>query len=166
MRDAMPAHEPPGIATTEDRKSVYLFPGDVFASAEPTVVTTILGSCVAVCLHDPFLAIGGMNHFLLPHQVGDSMASARFGPTAVAELLRKLEALGARRAALVAKVFGGSRVLNGSPIANAIGAKNVRVALRLLEEAGISVAVEETGGARGRKLLFGTDTGVASVRQI
>jgi chemotaxis protein CheD len=31
-----------------------------------TTLQTVLGSCVAACLHDPVRRIGGMNHFLLP----------------------------------------------------------------------------------------------------
>ena len=49
------------------RRTVYLHPGQVFVSPDPTEVTTILGSCVAVCVFDPVLRLGGTNHYLLPH---------------------------------------------------------------------------------------------------
>ena len=52
------------------RSAVYLHPGQVFVSPDPAVVTTILGSCVAVCVFDPVLRVGGTNHYLLPHWVG------------------------------------------------------------------------------------------------
>src|SRR6185295_19916700 len=45
---------------------VYLAPGLLYASADGALVTTILGSCVAVGLFDPWVQAGGINHFLLP----------------------------------------------------------------------------------------------------
>ena len=143
MRGALSVLERPAFPAAEGRKAIYLHPGEVFAAAEPSLVTTVLGSCIAVCLFDPFAAVGGMNHFLLPHPVAGDLASPRFGPAAIAELLRRLDALGARRGALVAKVFGGSCILEGPSAANAIGTKNVRVALRTLEEEGVPVRSEE-----------------------
>src|SRR3972149_9955326 len=52
------------------RSRIYLPPGQLFASAERAAVSTILGSCVAVCLWDPILKIGGINHYLLPLWTG------------------------------------------------------------------------------------------------
>jgi hypothetical protein len=69
------------------RTKVYLHPGQVFAAAYPTTVTTILGSCVSLCLWDPTLRIGGINHFLLPFWIGDDAASPRFGTVAIESLI-------------------------------------------------------------------------------
>jgi len=46
-------------------RQVTIYIGTVFAAREPTVIETLLGSCVAVCLWDPETRVGGMNHFLL-----------------------------------------------------------------------------------------------------
>src|SRR5260370_577160 len=88
-RQLVPAEEP------GDRSSVYLHPGQMFASTEPCVVTTILGSCVAICLWDPSTGVGGANHYLLPYQVREGQSSARFGNVAVRGLIEKVLALGA-----------------------------------------------------------------------
>ena len=66
-----------------ERSNFYLHPGQIFVSAESYAVTTILGSCVSACLWDPLTKIGGINHFLLPVEVGAAHASGRFGNLAV-----------------------------------------------------------------------------------
>lgn len=149
------------------RQAVYLAPGQVFASAEPAEASTILGSCVAVCLWDPRSRAGGANHFLLPDWVGNGAATAstRYGNIAVALLLKKMEGLGCRRRDLQAKLFGGAAVIEvfrGRK--DHLGTKNVELARRLLCELGIPVVAEDVGGNRGRKVIFRTDSGLASVR--
>src|SRR5215467_8180889 len=75
--------------------TVYLFPGQLFASAEPSMVTTILGSCVAVCLWDRETFVGGINHYLLATNPMRGRADARYGNTAMARLLEDVLERGA-----------------------------------------------------------------------
>src|SRR5580658_1868975 len=85
--------------------------GEIFASREPAVVRTVLGSCIAVCLRDPVAGVGGMNHFLLPYGGHNELASARYGIHAMELLINDCMKVGADRAKLEAKVFGGGHVL-------------------------------------------------------
>jgi chemotaxis protein CheD len=148
-----------------ERRSVYLQPGQVLASAEATETTTVLGSCVAVCLWDRRLRTGGANHFLLPYLADGESASARYGNVAIERLVRDLERLGSRREHLVAKVFGGASVLEAFRDArDHLGAKNVDLARRILGAHAIPIVAEDVMGARGRKLVFHTDSGIALVR--
>ncbi len=147
------------------RAQVYLHAGQLATAATRTAITTVLGSCVAVCLHDPASGVGGMNHFLLPHPVGRER-SVRFGNVAVPELVDAVVRAGAARAALVAKVFGGASVIGAFRGARNLGEENVELALRLLGEARIPVLDQDVGGARGRKLIFFADEGTAWVRQL
>jgi chemotaxis protein CheD len=87
---------------------VYLAPGQLFASGDRVQVTTILGSCVAVCLFDNEAEVGGVNHFLLPH---GTPPSPRFADHATTLLMQRVLALGAERGRLRAKLFGGACVL-------------------------------------------------------
>jgi len=149
------------------RKAVYLHPGQVFVSPDPTEVTTILGSCVAVCVFDPVLRLGGTNHYLLPHWVGNGSSSTRFGNVAVRSLIDRMLALGGQRQNLQAKVFGGACVIDAfQGRGDHLGTKNAEVALRTLRHEGIPVVADDVGGRRGRKVIFHTDTGVALVRLI
>jgi chemotaxis protein CheD len=149
------------------RRSIQLFPGQIVVSREPVLVTTILGSCVAVCLFDAE-GIGGVNHFMLPHGAGSGQTSARFGAIACARLVEQVVALGSERRSLVAKIFGGACVLESLRGSGGmhLGLRNVEVADAVLAEHGIPVVAREIGGARGRKLVFVTDTGTAWVQEI
>jgi len=149
------------------RCSVYLLPGQLFASSEPSTVTTILGSCVAVCVWDPVLKIGGVNHYLLPYWVGNGHSSGRFGNVAIKLLIDKLLAFGSKKRNLQAKLFGGACVLEAMrDREDHLGMKNIRVARKLLEEEGIPVISDDVGGSHGRKLIFHTDAGSALVRHL
>ena len=75
-------------------------------------MTTILGSCVAVCLHDPVAGIGGLNHFLLPHSSHDAETSPRYAAPAVDSLVGAMLREGARPSRLQACIIGGARVLS------------------------------------------------------
>jgi chemotaxis protein CheD len=148
------------------REHVYLYPGQVFASAKPARITTILGSCIAVCLYDAGRRVGGMNHFMLPHYAGSGVESSRFGNIALAELFARLTALGARIPFLEARVFGGSCMFGPANTANHLGTKNEDFARETLAARGIRILEIETGGGRGRKLVYHTDEGKAWLNSI
>ncbi len=146
-------------------RDVYLHPGQLVASSEPCRVTTVLGSCVAACLWDPYAGVGGMNHFLLPQYAGHSSDSPRFGSVAMAQLVEELVGLGARPDRLRAKVFGGGCVVEAlRRQGNGLGSQNVEVALRFLRKVAIPVMSEDIGGDRGRKVAFRTADGASEVR--
>ena len=143
----------------------YLHPGAFVFSTRPTKVTTILGSCVAICLYDEVRGAGGLNHFLLPGESAPAESSAKYSRFAFEKLLDAALATGSRKADLTAKVFGGSCVLDAfAGKAEHLGRKNVIAAIDLLTLAGIRIVAEDTGGRRGRKLIFDTATGAALIR--
>ena len=146
---------------------LYLHPGRLWVSAELCTVTTILGSCVAVCLWDPWLRAGGVSHYVLPHWAGPGQCSPRFGNLAIAQLIEQMMALGSRRPDLCAKVFGGARVLDCSPGEGThLGARNVEVAREVLARERIPLIAEDVGGRGGRKLVFQTGDGSVQLRKL
>lgn len=147
------------------RRHTYLHAGQLAVAAAPDAITTVLGSCVAVCLYDPVTRIGGVNHFLLPHHV-ERERSARFGTVAVPQLIEAVVSAGAARGRLVSKVFGGASVIVAFRATRRLGDENWQLALRLLEDAGIPVLDKDVGGQKGRKLIFHLDDGAAWVRQL
>lgn len=157
-----------GESTDEPRRvSIYLLPGQLFASSEPCEIKTILGSCVAICLWDKRRSAGGMNHFLLPRSREGVAASLRYAEEATRALLERLGDLGCRPPNLRAKIFGGAALFQTrQAYAATLGAQNVAAALELMAKAGIPVIAQETGGPQGRKVLFNTDDGVAWSRRI
>jgi len=149
--------------TDEGRPRVYLHAGQIYAAAVSTEIVTILGSCVSICLFDAARGIGGLNHFMLP---SDSLTpSPRYLRHATNMLLEQLEALGARRSRLEAKLFGGAAVLKiGNPVD--LGSRNVDAARARLEQERIPIIEECVGGDRGRKLTFITSDGTSRIKQV
>ncbi len=137
----------------------YIFPSGLLVSHRPHVLNTVLGSCVAVCLWDEKLHIGGMNHYMLPLWNGVGLASPKYGNIAIEKLVAGMNRLGSRNANLKAKVFGGASMLMEQSAVFNIGLANVNLAWEMLEQNKIQVLASSTGGNRGRKILFNTSTG-------
>ena len=144
---------------------LYLHPGQLAVTSEPIVITTILGSCVAVCLWDAGARVAGMNHFLLPRNPEPGTDDARYGDTAVEALVDAVAKRVPTLDRVVAKVFGGACVLPGAN-GHSIGTTNIEIARERLQRRGIAIAIDQTGGQRGRKLLFDATTGTAWVKEI
>ena len=147
----------------QPHRTYYLYPSNIFASRELYYVTTLLGSCVAVCLYDRRQQFGGMNHFMLPLWNGNGLASPKYGNIAIQHLLQKMESLGSRKSDIVAKVFGGASVLDIDTNLFHVGERNAGVAKSELTALGISIVASSVKGDRGRKIIFNTFTG--EVRQ-
>src|SRR6266852_2866912 len=110
----------------EGARLLYLSAGHLYAASEPSHVTTILGSCVAVCLWDPRTRAGGLNHFMLPQDVGVNCGTPRYAAFAIRTLIEEMVALGAPPSRLQAKLFGGACVLASFAASGRdLGAKNV-----------------------------------------
>ncbi|HEX8989139.1 MAG TPA: chemotaxis protein CheD [Rhodocyclaceae bacterium] len=130
-------------------------------------IATLLGSCVAVCLYDPGLKIGGMNHFLLPSRSTSTNADADVilnGDYAMEVLANGLFNKGARKERLVAKAFGGGTIV--SSIRMAIGERNADFARDWLEREGIPLLASDFAGPWSRKIVFVPQTGDAFCRRI
>jgi len=140
-------------------KQYYLYPSTLFASDEPYHIKTILGSCVAVCLWDSALKIGGMNHYMLPLWNGKGLASPKYGNIAMEKLIEKMINLGSKKYNLQAKVFGGAEVLQQQTINYNIGRRNVIMAYESLREHNIPIISQSVKGLSGRKIIFATNTG-------
>ena len=141
----------------------YLYPAALFAHRDSYLVNTVLGSCVAICLHDPYLKIGGINHYMLPLWNGQGLASPKFGNIAIAKLIEKMISMGSRESHLIAKVFGGGNIFDSKLQQFQIGERNIAIAEQTLSEYNIKIAGSSTGGPLGRKIQFLTSTG--EVRQ-
>lgn len=143
----------------EENNVHFLYPAALFANKEPHLVTTILGSCVAVCLYDPVLRVGGINHFMLPLWNGQGLASPKYGNIAIEKLVDKMLSMGCNKNNIQAKVFGGGEVIETSITQFNIGTRNIKLAYEALEELKIPILGQSVGGKLGRKILYNTETG-------
>jgi len=154
--------------TRYEREAVKILPGEYHVSSAPVVLLTVLGSCVTVCLHDPVVGVGGMNHFMLPRDgpAGAARdAAGRYGTHAMELLINGLLKAGAVRSRFQAKVFGGGAVLAGLS-GTAIGRHNIDFVRAYLTAEGIGIVAEDLGGASARKVVYFPDSGRALVRTL
>lgn len=149
-----------------ERTALSIAPGGwAVEAARP--IATLLGSCVAVCLWDPQLRLGGLNHFMLPEykaRGGREMDALLCGDHAMEVLLNALLARGARRPRLQAKVFGGGAIVesfSGAPI----GDRNAAFAREWLEREGIPIVAADVLGPWSRKVVFDPGSGAAWCRR-
>lgn len=155
---------------------ILLHPGEYRVSREPLILSTLLGSCVSVCLFDPVRRVMGMNHFLLANRryarhlpVLDSEAG-RYGIHAMELLVNGLLRQGAERRNLQAKAFGGGNVLGRlCPEQDSflcVGAVNVRFVREFLRQDRIPLVAEDLGGDIGRQIHFVGDDYSVYLKQI
>ena len=146
-------------------KKHYLFPGNLFAHRSPHLVTTVLGSCISVCLWDARSQIGGINHYLLPLWNGEGLPTPKYGNIAIDKLIVKLINLGCDKGHLKAKVFGGAAMWEQTGGLITVGERNIALAWDLLAEHEIPIVSSDVGGKLGRKLVFNSGTGEVMMRR-
>jgi len=149
--------------------TIAVHQGDCVVSRDPTtVLSTVLGSCIAACVWDSQARLGGMNHFLLAapgHNAADRWgASARYGAFAMEQLLNTVLAQGSgRKANLVLKLFGGARI---TAALTDVGAGNIAFVQRFMAQEGYQPAAQDLGGTSARRVLFAPASGRAFVKRL
>ena len=148
------------------RKQAAIHIGGVVASRQPLVVSTVLGSCISVCLRDPKMQIGGMNHFMLPSSNDEANAEARYGVHAMELLINACMKEGADRRRLEAKLFGGGHVLKAPETGGSVPKSNIAFALEFLRTENIPILAQDLGGYAAREVHFFTDSGKTLLRRL
>jgi chemotaxis protein CheD len=146
-------------ANTPQIKEYFLNSGYIYVPLTPTLISTVLGSCVAVCVWDRKREYGGMNHFLYPSTQNPKEATAKFGNVATKTLIRLFLDEGSKRENLEAQIFGGANPPKAAPDFRKISRDNIAVARSILHKSRIPIISEDVGGERGRKLVFNSLTG-------
>ena len=149
--------------------AIKLLPGQYHVTGDDMVQVTVLGSCVAACLRDSAQRIGGMNHFMLPDAGTEGTthfgASSRYGLFAMEVLINDLLKLGAKRANLEAKVFGGGNVMKALS-RSTVGERNAEFVLRFLATEKIKVLAQDLVDIYPRKIYHFTHTGIVRVKKL
>lgn len=152
-------------ALLDARQKVHVGQGEHYVTCDPDVMlTTILGSCVAMCLRDPSTGVGGMNHFLLPEGPSSGIdAGRRYGAYAMEVLINDCLKSGARRDRLEAKLFGGGRMFD---TLKDVGVTNADFAEKFLRDEGIAIVGGSLRGTGGRRVQYWPVTGRALQRAV
>jgi chemotaxis protein CheD len=159
-------------APETDLPEFYLQPGEWRIVRRPSVLKTVLGSCVSVTFHAPRLAASAMCHPMLPTHTArssvrsDPVASRRYVDYVIHEMAHEFDLLGATRAEVEVKLFGGADVLASSRKRATVGRMNAETALRVLRDEGFQVLASRLGGSRGIFIEFHTDTGEVLLRKL
>lgn len=151
-----------------EQQARNVFPGAWIVETERPVAT-LLGSCVSVCLYDPGLKLGGMNHFMLPEMSKRDNADTDMtlsGNYAMEALLNAMLTKGAKKARLTAKAFGGGAIIKGLTVGMGIGERNVTFAREWLAREHIPIAASDFLGPWSRKVVFDPRSGDAFCRRM
>jgi len=145
--------------------AVKVFPGEHYVTNADEMLVTVLGSCVAACIRDPVVAVGGMNHFMLPESGGgergnsdwgEASSGMRYGNVAMERLINDILLRGGLRQRLEIKVFGGGNVLGGT---SNIGHRNADFVETYLAAEHLSIAAAELRGTQARRVHYFPATG-------
>lgn len=150
---------------SRDKSVAKILPGEYYVTKNLELITTVLGSCVAVCIRDEISKIGGMNHFMLPLQnknssvtIGKTNLASRYGNWAMEHLINDIIKFGGDKTRLEIKVFGGGAVMEEN-IVNNIGDKNIKFVNDYLKSENMVIAAQDVGGKWARKVVFDPLTG-------
>ena len=154
---------------------IHLSPGEILITREPTVIVTVLGSCVAVTMFHRESSLSAMCHVMLAQPRlteclrDDDASRFRYASHAVPAMVAAFRRTGVPLRAVEVKIFGGANVISGFPaarVAEGIGQVNVATVRLLLEQAKLRLSAENTGGRHGRKIMFNTETGDVLLKRL
>lgn len=137
-----------------------------FAQHNGTLITYALGSCIGICLYDPAIKLGGLLHIMLPLNMETGRKNPlKYADTGMAEMLRQMEAKGASKARIVAKIAGGAKMfeVTGGALGN-IGQRNIESIRIQMKKHGLRIANEDVGGTVARTMSMDVETGTITVR--
>ncbi|ATD08087.1 MULTISPECIES: chemoreceptor glutamine deamidase CheD [Pseudoalteromonas] len=145
-----------------------VLPGEFYVSKQDELISTVLGSCIAACVYDEKLGIGGMNHFMLPgakalREVHADDLNCRYGNWAMEYLINEVLKNGASRSNLKIKLFGGGKIISAM---TDIGEGNIRFAQAYVEEESLNLISQDVGGPWPRKVIFHPQSGKAQVKKL
>jgi len=144
----------------------FIHVGEIFVGFKPTEISTVLGSCISVCLYDKVEQVSGMNHYLVPLWNENGLQSPKYGNISIPKLIDSMLNMGCEKYNLEAKIFGGANVIEVTQEEMMIGRKNILIAKEILREYNIKISAQDVGGTRGRKILMRSDTGKIFLKYI
>jgi chemotaxis protein CheD len=140
-------------------------------ASTPTLIRTLLGSCVGVVLYDRVARLGGVAHIVLPESHGSTEQPGKFADTAIPALIADFDRRlgGTARSRLSAKLAGGASMfqlasLDPATSALNIGTRNCEAIEQILANLKIPILARDLGGTTGRRLTLDTATGTVTIK--
>ena len=141
------------------------------ARAPETLYSLGLGSCIGVAIYDPAVKVGGLIHILLPSSQGfenGNHVRTKFADSGIADLVDALVKAGASRVRMRAKMAGGASMfaIKNMSSVHEVGKRNIQSSRDTLKMLGIELIAHDTGGNKGRTIIFDIDTGQLTIKTI
>jgi chemotaxis protein CheD len=155
--------------------TIYLRPGEIYFTDQPSVVITVLGSCVSVILFHRHLGLSSICHGSLPRCrnkracSGACCESAKFVECSLRTMVDRFKQSGVALCELEARIYGGACMFSARPHAKgaiSVGKQNITTAQKLIDREGLKVVSSDTGGEQGRKIVFNTATGEVMLKRL
>lgn len=155
-------------STPDSIPKIFLKPGEMHFALNPTIVSTVLGSCISVTMYDAAHRMGAICHAILPDEIitGDPY---RYVDSSIKAMLRRFERHGIKKGNLEVKLFGGADILppgNGIYRTMTVGKQNIFRAREVLKWERLQLLASDVGGSRGRKILFHTHSGEVYLQRL
>lgn len=160
------------VAGSEQGKTVVINLGEIHVSSNPETALSCLGlgSCIALCMYDPLVRVGGMAHIVLPCSrdgASGGMTNTKYADVAIPSLLQQMRDCGAVKAHLVVKIVGGAQMLSfGASRSFNTGEKNLVATKEVLAGEALEIAASDVGGNRGRTVKMEVETGRVIVKTV
>jgi chemotaxis protein CheD len=154
---------------------VYLKPAEMHVTDLPTLVVTVLGSCLSVTMYNRRKKLGGICHGLLPRCPSQTTCaqgcteSFKFVDCSIRHMVKQFDQRGVSRSEIEVKCFGAANMFSRNDKTTGIdsmGRQNVQTAEEIILSEGLSILRMDVGGLQGRKILFYTDTGEVFLKRL
>ncbi|MEW6419547.1 MAG: chemotaxis protein CheD [Nitrospirota bacterium] len=168
---------------------IHLKPGEIYIAEMPVVISTVLGSCLAVTMFNRRFRIGAICHVMLPRcrckdNCGDDITKCiyekkrssgscqdiyRYVDCSIYNMLKRFEIFGVERDDIEIKLFGGADSFlscNESRMGMTVGKQNIEKALKIIEAERLILHASDIGGALGRKIFFYAHTGEVFLKRL
>ncbi|MDH4163991.1 MAG: chemotaxis protein CheD [Nitrospirota bacterium] len=155
--------------------TIYLKMGEMAFADQPSTITTVLGSCVAVTLFDSRQGHSAMCHGVMPFCASAGVCASEcprqgyYVECSVLAMVNRFRSSGLRTEDIEARVFGGAQLFTTPSRLRsllAVGPQNIEAARRALKRIGIAVNSMIVGGRTGCRVNFNTMSGAVSVQRL
>lgn len=163
---------------------VNLFPGEAFIAEKPSIIWTLLGSCLAIILHNKQHQFGAIAHAQLaqdsridhlcyahcPNPCFSDLARENpftYVSCSIRHLVEEFTSRGITPTEIDVKIFGGASLMRTPQTqeGRTVGEMNIKAANRLIADYGLTLRSKQLGGNTGRTLYFYSDTGEVYLRR-
>ncbi len=144
--------------------------GEMKVAKNPTILKTVLGSCVALILYDKVQRIGGMAHIFLPNKKENTPnePDSKYANTAVRALLYEVINLGAKKNNIFAFIVGGGNIFKSLKKSNqpTVAELNIKVTQESVRAESIPLLGCDVGRDNGCKVMFDISNGDMSITDL